>query len=291
MPNGEYTLSPDEQKKISIEELASLIFEILKRHFQEDRKVHYYPSSLMSIKEFEFLRGSLVQDGVVSGVGLSIKEQEDFAKKFAEAVVTLRSKGLIISEPGQKSDDFVILSTKGEQTNYTEFSISITPADEIIAAIKSDIPNLDAVVEAYYKESIRALQEDLLLSSAFALGVSSERAIIILSEAIRDFINEETDRKQFEDAERSIKKLRNYSIERLNNIRRKYPTEKDLFKDIDSKLETYFTYYRLTRNEVGHPDQVPKLDSDVLKLYQKQFGEYLKSIFYIIDILRKGNSK
>ncbi len=160
-------------------------------------------------------------------------------------------------------------------------------ADKILSNLKNKIKNLDQVVGEYYAESIATFQQDLPLSCAFTLGASSERAIYLLAEAIKDYINNPSEIKAFEKVEWSIKRLNEYILKRLNGISKNFKDKKELFQDIDSKLSTFFQYYRLTRNEVGHPKELPpSIDMETLKLYLKKYEEYLESVFIFIDLLK-----
>lgn len=284
-----YILNPDAQKKITIGDLASLIFKILKKNLQENRSVLYCSIQLSSIKEFEFLRDPRPRNGAVTGGGWPIKKEPQFDKKFAEAVHILFQKNLIMKDPSQHSDDFVVLTSKGEITAYDKVIFTFSSTNKIIQHIKKDIPNLDQVVEVYYAESIKAFQNELLISSAFTLGASSERAIYLLAEAVKNYLNNKADTKAFQDSEWSIKKLNEYTVDRLRRIKSNFRDKQDLFFEIDVKFNTLFTYYRLTRNEVGHPDRVPSLDKHELELNLKTFPKYLKKIFKIINLL-EGSS-
>jgi uncharacterized protein YktB (UPF0637 family) len=272
-----YTLDTETQGKISVEELASLIFKILKRNLPATKGiVSYSPSSLSSIKAFELLRGP---------GGREEKIHPGFEKKFAQAVQILRDKGLIMQDHTQShSAEFVELTDKGEKTEPEQIFPLVGSSDELISKIESTAGPLDRVAKIYLKEAMDTFKSDFLISSAFCLGAMSERCVLQLAKEIEaDLSNPEVSRDYSRCG--SVKHYANFIADNLNRLRSKYPGNDALFRDLDTKINTLANYYRLTRNEAGHPDFVPNIDRPELELALKTVPKYLETILRVMKLL------
>jgi len=64
------------------------------------------------------------------------------------------------------------------------------------------------------------------------------------------------------------------------------PTDPKLLHDSFTVLTSLFTFYRLTRNEVGHPEIVPNLAKGVILANMAQFIHYLDTVYGLIDFFR-----
>lgn len=273
-----FTLDKSAQEKISIEELASIIFKILKRNLytKEGNNKGYSPGLLSSIKAFEFLTGHGRK---------KIDKHEVFDKKFAQAVQLLRDKGLIMQDLQQtQSPDFVELTDKGEETDPEKMFVFVGNSDEFIGKLENELGSLDPVARIYLKESLETFESDFLISSSFCLGAMSERFLLLLAESIKNNLN---DHKVTRDYSRckSIKHYVKFIIDNLGKLRKNHPGYDDLFRDLDTKLNTLAGYYRMTRNEAGHPDFVPNIDLQELNLALKTVPKYLKTIIEVKNLL------
>ena len=99
----EFTLDKQQQADISVEELANRIVSVLQRN-AEGRRVSYYGGQLSSIKAFEILAGDS-----------SASHDSTFELKWVEAIQRLFQGNLIVRDPSQSSDDFVVLTIAGRE--------------------------------------------------------------------------------------------------------------------------------------------------------------------------------
>jgi hypothetical protein len=113
----DYRLTTDQQASIGVGEVARLIVEILQRNLSlgpDDRSIHYYPSQMSSIRQFELLDEPNYRHG---------KPHPRFRDIFQQAVDRLYHDGLIYPEPGQSAGDFYLL---------TELGLSVDPSKSVL---------------------------------------------------------------------------------------------------------------------------------------------------------------
>ncbi len=272
-----FTLDPEVQERISVAELAELIFKILKRNLSaSERVVSYYGGSLESIKEFELLR---YPGGRVA------KIHPNFEKKFAQAVQMLRDKELIMQDHVQsQSPNNVELTLKGEVMEPGQFLPTVESSDKMIEAIESSTGALDEVIKVYLREAHDTFKSDFLISSAFCLGAMSERCILILSQAVEADLKDPVVSAQYLKC-KWVKDYAKFISESINGLRKRHSGNDELFRDLDTKINTLAAYYRLTRNEAGHPDFVPKIERPELELALKTVPRYLETILAVLQLL------
>ncbi|MEJ7605695.1 MAG: hypothetical protein WKF37_05385 [Bryobacteraceae bacterium] len=61
------------------------------------------------------------------------------------------------------------------------------------------------------------------------------------------------------------------------------PTYRSLLNDIDTVIGTAFQFYRMTRNDVGHPEITPTLAKPLLYANVAQMPFYIVRIYALID--------
>jgi len=272
-----FVIEPDIQEKISVEELSALVFKILKRNLStRDRITSYYKGSLKSIMAFELLRGPGNRE---------IKRHSTFEKKFAQAIQLLRDKGLIMQDHTQPhAQEFVELTEKGEKMEPDKFFPLIENSDEVITKLESSLGQLDQVAKIYLQESLDTFKSDFIISSAFCLGATSERYILILADSVKTVLNNQDVSKAYSSC-KSVKHYANLINDNISKLKKKYPGNDDLFRDLDTKMNTLAGYYRMTRNEAGHPDFVPQIEHSELELALKTFPKYLDTIIRVLKLL------
>jgi len=274
-----FTLEPDTQKRISVKELALLIFKILKRNLSTRKRItQYYPGSLSSIKAFELLR---YPDGK------EVKIHSNFEKKFAKAVQILRDKGLIMQDHTQPhAQEFVELTDKGDGMEPEQFLPIVESSNKLIDEIQSSAGLLDEVVKIYLKESLETFKSDFFISSVFCLGAMSERCILLLAKALEADLNDREVSKAYSKC-RSIKHYAKFITDNLNRLRSKHPGNDSLFRELDTKINTLAGYYRMTRNEAGHPEFVPETDRPTLELALRTVPKYLVTVLRVLYLMGK----
>lgn len=271
-----FNLSLEQQKNISSNDLANIIFKILKRNFsEEERSRGYYPGSLSGILKFELCFDP--------NSGKS-KIHPDFEKKYYRAVQTLKDKRLIMQDHEQESYEFVELTEEGEEFQSQDFFPLITSSDQIIQDIERLVGRLDDVVKIYLKEAIDTFQSGHTISSAFCLGIMSERLILLFSKKINDSMNDPQISKKYLKF-RYIKDYWQFVKDNYKKLKNIYPKYTELCYELDVKIEFLFQNYRLTRNEVGHPDFVPNISELDQQLRLKTVPGYIETIHKIIQLI------
>jgi hypothetical protein len=272
-----FTLEPEAQERISVEELASLIFRILKRNLSaKGRIVSYYEGSLSAINGFELLRGPGNRE---------VKRHPSFDKKFVQAVQVLRDKGLIMQDHTQMhSPDFVELTEKGEKTEPDGFFPLVDSADKLISELDTSVGSIDRVAEVYLRESLDTLKSDFLISSAFCLGAMSERVVLLLAKKIESDLKDPDVSKAYSKCN-SVKHHAKFISDNIGKLRKNHPGNDMLFMELDTKVNTLAGYYRMTRNEAGHPDFVPTIGRPELELALKTVPKYLETILSVTKLL------
>jgi len=272
-----YTLETDTQGRISVEELAALAFKILKRNLSAKRRIVSYNSgSLAAIKAFELLR---LPDGREMNI------HPTFEKKYAQAIQILRDSGLIMQDHTQThSADFVELTLKGEQLEATQFLPTVEAPEKLIIELKSSVGPLDGIIEIYLKEALATFKANFLISSAFCLGVMSERCILLLSQAVETDLKDSAISDQYSKC-RWVKDHAGFISNNINKLKKKRPGKDEIFRDLDTKINILASYYRLTRNEAGHPDFEPRIERPELELALKTVPKYLETILGVLKML------
>ena len=146
--------------------------------------------------------------------------------------------------------------------------------------LRDRVPDCDDVVHWFFSESIKCYKAGSYAGAAFMLGAASEKAILLLIDSFRDNISDETKRNRFRD------KTNNKMISvRFEKFQHSYscstpkPTEMPLAQDLDQLLGNAFTFYRSTRNTVGHPVVLPDIDPGVILANMGQFIVYVERIW------------
>jgi len=272
-----FTLEPEAQEKISVEELAELIFRILKRNLSTSKRiVSYYPGSLLSIKEFELL---------TPPGGRRVKIHSDFEKKFAQAVNLLKERGFIMQDHEQpQAPENVELTLKGETLESEQFLPTVESSNKMIELIEGSVGPIDEVAKVYLREAHDTFKAGFLISCSFCLGAMSERCIGILSHAVEADLKDHVVSVQYSEC-KWVKHHAEFISDSISKLKKKHPGNEELFRDLDTKINTLAAYYRLTRNEAGHPDFVPKIERPELELALKTVPRYLETILAVLKLL------
>lgn len=155
--------------------------------------------------------------------------------------------------------------------------------------IKEKIPDCDYVIREFITEAVKALRHDLLLSAAFLVGAASEKAICLLVEAYANSINNDQHKDAFKQRtgkNTMVSKKYEQFVSSFKSCKTQ-PTDPFLVNDSYTIISSLFTFYRLTRNEVGHPEIVPKLDKGIIIANMAQFIKYLETIYGLIRFFNK----
>lgn len=147
-------------------------------------------------------------------------------------------------------------------------------------AIRERVPQCDPTIVSFVEEAIRCYKADALLGTAFLLGAASERAINLLIHAYADAIEEPSNRDKF------LSRITGRMIsKKFEEFQKSYsgsqsrPTDPVLSQDLDVIIGTVFQFYRVTRNEIGHPRIVPDLEKGVVLASLANFVTYIGRIY------------
>jgi hypothetical protein len=164
--------------------------------------------------------------------------------------------------------------------------INILPfeIDKFPETIKERIPECDGVIIKLIDEAIRAYKVDILTATAFLLGAASEKAVYLLIEAFGESIGDPKNKEGFK-ARIGKNKVISAKYEEFmasyKACKTKCP-DPVISNDLEIILNALFHFYRITRNEVGHPQIVPNIDKGILLANLGQFITYLERIYGLI---------
>ncbi|MBM3237842.1 hypothetical protein FJZ31_16255 [Candidatus Poribacteria bacterium] len=287
-------LTEQAREQISVEELMRLLLHYFKKIPKDS-----VPNLLLQLCPIP--DGIiLTESGTKGKVDWIIKNRSAFAMKFFEAIALLQKRGLIapmLRVRNIYTNEIwplpLFLTTVGQQSIIEDDIILLVDnAEEIVKSVSDIVPNLDPTVADFYRESIRACQEGLLLSSCICLGSASERAIHQLAYALSDYAPEHKDAIEGKWLRKNMKDKIDTLWGWIHEIEeRDFPTE-PCFKDLRSKIDALAHWYRITRNEAGHADREAILPTQKeIELSIHQFRRYVINIFQIIGLFQSGSQK
>jgi len=158
-----------------------------------------------------------------------------------------------------------------------------------LKSLIQDIPELDEVIIRYLKESLEAHRASLPLAATVTLGAASEKAMLMLFEAVVAYMPE-AQRTAFTEPlkKKMIKqKFDAISAKLRGDIGASLPEE---IKDrLQLDLDTLFEFIRVQRNEAGHPSgKVSKLGQVHADL--TTFPHFLRKVYSVIGWLRANTT-
>ena len=159
--------------------------------------------------------------------------------------------------------------------------------DAIPETIRSRVPDCDEVILRFVEESLKSYRAGALLAASFMLGAASEKAINLLIASYADSITDETHQQRFRSRinNRMISVRYSEFAQSFKSCKSK-PTSPSLAQDLDVKVGMAFQFYRITRNEVGHPEIVPHLDKGQILANIGQFPTYLERLYGLMTYFR-----
>ena len=176
---------------------------------------------------------------------------------------------------------FVSITEHGKKVLESEETLPYDP-DGYLRKLKTDIPNLDPIIEMYVTESLQAYLKGLVFSSAVALGVASEQAFLLLLDTFTNAIKDPQTKSSFEKLQDTFRTKHKFDQlkNKLMSIRGTLP--KELSEDLESQFDGTFNMIRVTRNDAGHPTG-RKIERDVAFVNLRLFIIYCKKIYGLID--------
>lgn len=276
---NEYCLNSQERAQITADKLAMRILSVLQRNHRRMTdgsgwRPLYGPYQTLGILEFE-----LYGDRELGNNGV----ENSFRQKFNEALQILKNAGFIMTVAGQ-SDQHQMPTEKGMAQDTSTPIIGITSAEDFIQRLQSECGSIDEVARDYFRESFRAAEAKLWLSSTFMLGAASERLIYVLSEHVDHILADAAASARLAGITK-VRQRKEWIVDQLPALKRRFPGHKDAFIDIEDRFDTLYTSYRYLRNDAGHPrDTVYQPDPAKTNALLLSFGVYVKSVNRILAI-------
>jgi hypothetical protein len=161
--------------------------------------------------------------------------------------------------------------------------------DGYLRRLKDKVPNLDPVILTYLAESVETLRRNCLLSSTVTLGCASEQAMLLLIEKTADSLNQ-AKRQAFDAAFAKLRTIKQQNVEYRNwfasNLQSRLKVDKDTdwLSEIDNALTLLFSYFRVMRNDAGHPTGT-KVSREAASANLMVFPHYLRLIYDLMEWL------
>jgi hypothetical protein len=211
---------------------------------------------------------------------------QDDREKVRQIVWEFILQGILAIGLDELNPDFpfVSITEHGKQVLESGQTLPYDP-DGYLKKLRTEIPNLDPIIEMYLSESLQAYLKGLIFSSAVMLGVASEKAFLILLEAFTNALTDPQKKQRFLSIQESIQTKRKF--DQLKNeimaIRSTLPRE--LSEDLESQFDGIFNLIRITRNDAGHPTG-RRIERGVQYTNLQLFILYCKRIYGLIDYFR-----
>lgn len=279
-------LSGELKKKLSVNQLAKLIFRLGK----ENRILIMDGKSLLDKLS--------PPEKAQAESPINDRNDKEFCLKFYEAIAWLKRRGLLmdIVDPtgyGDTLEPHLRPTSVWEMSSLDDAGIIMLIDDlqETVNSLKKEIRNLDDdavdIVAQYYWESLRACQEGLYISSAICLGAASEKTIDCLGKAISERYPQKHNVKDRGPADLTKYLLANNAL-CINQIFDPVTKDKAFKRDFTAKLQRMEYIYRLNRNEAGHPESIPETTEYEQVCFLVSFRKYAKTISKAIRLLKSN---
>ncbi len=164
--------------------------------------------------------------------------------------------------------------------------------DKFPEKLQASIKDIDPIIVRFLAESIQCIKANSLLGCAFLLGAASEKAIWLLVEAFASAIDDDTNQKKFIEciSGKPISKAYDDFSRRFKACKSK-PVDSSISRDLETQINSIFQFFRICRNEVGHPHIPPNLDKGILLANMGQFMKYMEAIYRLIAYFAKTKVK
>ncbi len=267
---NKYQLSRQQRDNISVDDLKMLILRIFQDVANQVNRVNRISSTLECITGIAVSRGGI---------------EASFQRKFDEAVNELQNGSFIIQDPSQPHlPDFQRLTSKGSQVDTTAPVLGITSVAEFIRKVEADAGTLDEVAKTYLMESYATAELNLWLSSIFMLGAASERLIYVLTKHIDHLLADPAASTALSKID-GVRQRKEWIVSHLPTLKKKFPSHREAFSDVEDKFDSLYNTYRYQRNEAGHPRDTPfRPDTQQAKAMLFSFGLYAQAVNVILAI-------
>ena len=117
------------------------------------------------------------------------------------------------------------------------------------------------------------------------MGGAAERLILKTADLVRADLADPAVEATYNKCS-GVKGYARFIEDHLKPSRKLHPADELLFADLDTKISTLYGFYRLTRNEAGHPgDTIPNLSRDDLKANLASFRSFAVAILKVWSVI------
>ena len=151
---------------------------------------------------------------------------------------------------------------------------------------RNDVGAPDPTVEAYLSESLNCFTRGTYIASVVMLGVASERAFLLLCNALLNALSDPNEKSAFETILRrlAIKPKEDWVLSKIQAIQSTRP--RPLPDNVNIMLTVIFDFIRSQRNNLGHPqDDPPKTSREEAFVNLRMFPGYYKMLTQVVDYL------
>lgn len=148
---------------------------------------------------------------------------------------------------------------------------------------------VDEAVIRYLRESLVAIRADMLMAGVFLLGGASERMVYLLIDSFLSAIKDAGQRRVAASQKLVVGSFLDRLealTDRLEKVKSQLPREAKF--EWDNNLSRLADYYRICRNEVGHPCVPPRLEPLEVRLSFVGIKPYLLGLKTMMDHLNSA---
>jgi len=204
------------------------------------------------------------------------------SKGSQRATVNVSSKGKITVQ-GASSELKAWLDSMKDAIEKGEAIPGRLPADfeALPNDLRTRVPDCDDVILWFFDECLQCLRGGSPAAAAFLLGAASEKSILLLIDSYASAIPDEGSRRLFQQRVGKNKAISGKYDEFRQSFRSGLiqPSELELTHDLDTYLGGAFQFYRLTRNDIGHPHKIPETSRTLVISQLGQFIIYLDRVY------------
>ena len=153
--------------------------------------------------------------------------------------------------------------------------------------VSQRIASIDSIVIQLINESIVCLESSSLAGSSILVGCASERAIWLLINSYTQAISNTDNRQRFKDKIKSQHVSGAYKTfkQSLRSSRNRREVD-ELVRDWETQIDALFHFYRICRNDIGHPIVPLSLERGPLIANLGRFARYIEVIYELIAYFR-----
>jgi len=213
---------------------------------------------------------------------------------------TVRSKGVPGSLNVYNTGKMNVEGKQGELKDWLlSFKVAIEDGSGPAALLPVEIEKFpetlskrvaacDPVIHWYFSQSLACFKANSMAGAMFMLGAASEKAILLLIERYGNAITDDVKKEKYftKVNNRMISKKFDAFVASYQGCKSR-PVGLPFGQDLDQYLMNAFHFYRVSRNEVGHPQIIPDLDKGVTLANIGQFIVYAERIYDLIAHLEE----